>query len=47
MFLGMSDWLVATAFIANIAAVAFCVVYGIINYNRSDDCTAENGKDTK
>ena len=38
MFLGMSDWMVALAFLANIAVVIFCIIYGTINYNKGDDC---------
>lgn len=45
MILGMSDWMVALAFIANIAVVTFCIFYGAVNYNRGDDCTAENRED--
>ena len=42
MFLGMSDWMVAFAFAANVAVVIFCVIYGAVNYNKGDD-TAMTG----
>ena len=41
MLLGMSDPWVAAAYIANIAATAVCVIYGIVCYNSGDD-TEEN-----
>ncbi len=37
MMLGMDDWLVSAAYLANIGAMVVCVVYGAINYNRGDD----------
>lgn len=39
MLLGMDDWMVALAYIANILAVGFGVIYGAVNYNRGDDET--------
>ncbi len=37
MLLGMDDWVVALAYLANIGVVGVCIVYGVINYNRGDD----------
>ncbi len=39
--LGLGDAWVAAAFWANLIAVAACVVYGVANWNKSD----ENGED--
>ena len=35
--LGLGDGWVAAAFIANIVAVLVCIVYGAVNWNRSDE----------
>ena len=40
MLLGMDDWMVTLAYVANILAVGFGVIYGAINYNRGDDAPA-------
>ncbi len=44
--LGLGDGWVAAAFIANILIVLICVVYGVLNWNRSDEEeeTKENSK---
>ncbi len=42
--LGLGDGWVAAAFIANIAAVLVCVVYGAVNWNRSDE-EGDEGED--
>lgn len=35
--LGLGDFWVAFAFIANVAVVLVCVVYGIVNWNRGGE----------
>lgn len=37
MLLGMSDPWVAVAYMANIAVTLFCVIYGLVNFNKGDD----------
>ena len=37
MLLGMSDPWVAVAYMANIAVTLFCVIYGMVNFNKGDD----------
>ncbi len=41
--LGLGDGWVAAAYMANIAAAVVCVVYGAINWNKSDE--DDNGGD--
>ena len=35
--LGLGDFWVSAAFWANIGAVLACVIYGAVNWNRSDE----------
>lgn len=45
MLLGMDDWMVSAAYLANIGAVVVCVIYGVVNYNRGDDTSSTDGSD--
>ena len=35
--LGLGDWAIAGAIILCVASAVLCVVYGAINWNKSDD----------
>ena len=45
--LGLGDFWVALVFILNLASVALCVVYGIVNWNRDGEPTKKEMAEEK
>ncbi len=46
MLLGFDDLGIALAFYANLIAVSIGVIYGLINFNKGDDCDVKLERET-